>query len=49
MAAQSEFISRELPIALQNKYFEYQTLLCRDYEAAPDTEDWERTHGFLII
>ena len=49
MAGQSEFISRELPVALMNKYFEYQTQLCHDAEGAPDTESWERVHSFLII
>ena len=46
MAGQSEFISRELPVALMNKYFEYQTQLCHDAEGAPDTESWERAHSF---
>ena len=49
VAGQSEFISAELPVALQNKYFEYQTQLCQDAESAPDTEAWERAHSFLII
>ena len=49
VAGQSEFISAELPVALQNKYFEYQTQLCHDAEGAPDTESWERAHSFLII
>ena len=49
VAAQSEFISKELPIALQNKYFQYQTRLCHDYEAATDVDAWERANGFLII
>ena len=49
VAGQSEFISQELPIALMNKYFEYQTLLCHDYEAASDVDAWERANGFLII
>ena len=49
VAAQSEFISRELPIALQNKYFQYQTLLCHGFESAPDPEAWDRANGFLII
>ena len=49
VAGQSEFISAELPVALQNKYFEYQTQLCHDAESAPDTEAWERAHSFLII
>ena len=49
VAGQSEFISRELPVALMNKYFEYQTQLCHDAEGAPDTESWERAHSFLII
>ena len=49
VAGQSEFISRELPVALMNKYFEYQTQLCHDAEGAPDTESWERVHSFLII
>ena len=49
VAGQSEFISRELPVALMNKYFEYQTQLCHDAESAPDTESWERAHSFLII
>ena len=49
VAGQSEFISAELPIALQNKYFEYQTRLCHDYEAATDVDAWERANGFLII
>ena len=37
VAGQSEFISAELPVALQNKYFEYQTQLCHDAESAPPT------------
>ena len=49
VAGQSEFISAELPVALQNKYFEYQIQLCHDAESAPDTEAWERAHSFLII
>ena len=49
VAGQSEFISAELPIALQNKYFEYQTRLCHDFEAATDVDAWERANGFLII
>ena len=49
VAGQSEFISAELPVALQNKYFEYQTQLCHDAESAPDTDSWERAHSFLII
>ena len=49
VAGQSEFISRELPVALMNKYFEYQTQLCHDAEGVPDTESWERAHSFLII
>ena len=49
VAGQSEFISRELPVALMNKYFESQTQLCHDAEGAPDTESWERAHSFLII
>ena len=49
VAGQSEFISAELPVALQNKYFEYQTQLCHNAESAPDTEAWERAHSFLII
>ena len=49
VAGQSEFISRELPVALQNKYFEYQTQLCHDAESAPDSEAWERAHSFLVI
>ena len=40
---------KELPVALMNKYFEYQTQLCHDAEGAPDTESWERAHSFLII
>jgi len=31
-----EEIAAELPLALQNKYFEYQTQLCHGYENAPD-------------
>ena len=49
VAAQSEFISRELPVALQNKYFEYQTRLCHDFEASSDPEAWDRAHSFPII
>lgn len=49
VAAQSDFIAAELPLALQNKYFEYQTQLCHGYENAPDPAVWERTHGFLVI
>ena len=47
VAGQSEFISRELPVALMNKYFEYQTQLCHDAEGAPDTESWEREDKHL--
>ena len=49
VAAQSDFIAAELPLALQNKYFEYQTQLCHGYENAPDPAVWERTHGFFVI
>ena len=49
VAAQSEFISQELPTALQSKYFEYQTLLCHDFESATDPAAWNRQHGFLIL
>ena len=49
VAAQSDFIAAELPLALQNKYFEYQTQLCHGYENTPDPAVWERTHGFLVI
>lgn len=49
VAAESEFISNELPLALLNKYFEHQTRLCLDYENAPDPEAWEREHCFPMI
>ena len=49
VAASSDFILKELPLALLNKYFEYQTQLCLDYENAPDQEAWEREHCFGII
>ena len=49
VAAQSDFIAGELPVALMNKYFEYQTQLCHAYENAPDPRAWEREHCFLII
>ncbi len=35
IAAQSDFIAKELPVPLMNKYFEYQTQLCHGYESAP--------------
>ena len=49
VAASSDFIMKELPLALLNKYFEYQTQLCLDYEKAADKEAWEREHCFAII
>ncbi|WP_294804907.1 glutamine synthetase family protein [uncultured Gemmiger sp.] len=49
VAAQSEFISRELPTALQSKYFAYQSQLCHDFEAAPDPAAWENQNTFLIL
>ena len=49
VAAQSDFIAGELPVALMNKYFEYQTQLCHAYENAPDPRAWEQEHCFLII
>jgi len=49
VAGQSEFISHELPIALQNKYFQYQTRLCHANETAADSVAWERTHSFLVL
>ena len=49
MAAQSEFIAGELPLALMNKYFEYQTQLCIDYEQAVDPAAWERENSFLVL
>ena len=32
-----------------NKYFQYQTRLCHDFESATDVDAWERSNGFLII
>lgn len=49
VAAQSEFIAGELPLALMNKYFEYQTQLCIDYEQAVDPAAWERENSFLVL
>lgn len=49
VAASSDFISNELPLALLNKYFEYQTRLCLDFESAPDPEAWERENCFPTI
>ncbi|MGN0983327.1 MAG: glutamine synthetase family protein [Gemmiger sp.] len=49
VAAQSDFIAQELPLALANKYFEYQTQLCHGYENAADPQAWERENCFLII
>ena len=49
MAAQSEFIAKELPLAVMNKYFEYQTQLCIASETARDPAAWEREHCFLVL
>ena len=49
IAAQSDFIAKELPVLLMNKYFEYQTQLCHGYESAPDPQAWERENCFLKI
>ncbi len=49
IAAQSDFIAKELPVPLMNKYFEYQTQLCHGYESAPDPQAWERENCFLKI
>ena len=49
VAAQSEFIAGELPVALMSKYFEYQTRLCIDCEQAPDPAAWERERCFLSL
>ena len=49
MAAQSEFVAGELPLAVMNKYFEYQTQLCIAYEQAPDPAAWERENCFLVL
>ena len=49
VAASSDFILQELPLALLNKYFEYQTQLCLDYEQAADKQAWEREHCFPVI
>lgn len=49
VAAQSDFIAQELPIALANKYFEYQTQLCHAFESAADPDEWERRTCFLVI
>ena len=49
MAASSDFISNELPLALLNKYFEYQTRLCLDFESSADPEAWEREHCFPTV
>lgn len=49
VAAQSDFIAQELPIALANKYFEYQTQLCHAFENAADPDAWERENCFLVI
>ena len=39
----------ELPLAVMNKYFEYQTQLCIAYEQAPDPAAWERENCFLVL
>ena len=44
-----DFIAKELPVPLMNKYFEYQTQLCHGYESAPDPQAWERENCFLKI
>ena len=49
VAAQSEFVAGELPLAVMNKYFEYQTQLCIAYEQAPDPAAWERENCFLVL
>lgn len=49
LAAQSDFVAQELPLALANKYFEYQTQLCHGFENAPDPAAWEREHCFLTL
>ena len=49
IAAQSDFIAKELPVPLMNKYFEYQTQLCHGYESAPDPQAWERENCVLKI
>ena len=49
VAAQSDFVAQELPLALANKYFEYQTQLCHAFENAPDPDAWERERCFRII
>ena len=49
IAAQSDFVAQELPLALVNKYFEYQAQLCHAFEHAPDPAAWEREHCFLVI
>ena len=49
IAAQSDFIAKELPVPLMNKYFEYQTQLCHGYESASDPQAWERENCFLKI
>ncbi len=49
VAAQSDFIAKELPLAVMNKYFEYQTQLCIASETARDPAAWEREHCFLIL
>lgn len=49
VAAQSDFIAKELPLAVMNKYFEYQTQLCIASETAHDPAAWEREHCFLVL
>lgn len=49
IAASSDFIAEELPLALANKYFEYQTQLCHGFENAPDPTAWERENCFLVL
>ena len=49
VADRSDFIQKELPLALANKYFEYQTQLCLNYEHADDPSVWEREHCFLVL
>lgn len=49
VAATSDFIARELPNALANKYFEYQTQLCLACEQAQDPSAWERENCFLKL
>ncbi len=49
VAAGSEFIQKELPLALSNRYFAYQAQLCHAYENSHDPDAWEWENCFLTL